>query len=260
MLRKYITTFFFLSMVLVGTLSVAQTVWAENLVESTVETRLLLALRVGQEEIQKSLPATWQGISIPGGPMKDANFFVVFIDSFLVQDAQGKPSKGGISRGVVFAVPAKHTQTGEIATVVTGGFTASIDNVPGAYKIYAQATLRREQTYKVANIEGGVVDDFWEVRDTQGGIIELRIQYERALPLRTKQDQKLYSAVEPTFYRIYKQEMAMDLVKSIPTGVDHVKNYRFNVAMPKLKNLFNGNEQLVAVIAYPMYVRQIFLP
>jgi len=120
-------------------------------------------------------------------------------------------------------------------------------------------TVKREQTYKGANSEGGVVDDFWEVRDTQGGTIELHIQYERALPLRTKLDQKLYSAVEPTFYRIYKQEMAMDLVKSIPAGVDHVKNYRFNVAIPKFKNLFDGS-QLVAIAAYPMFIRQIFLP
>jgi hypothetical protein len=259
MLNKYIPIFFFLAMILVGNLTLVQTVWAETLVHSTTEIRLLLALRVGQEELQKSLPATWQVAPLPGGPMKDANFFIVFIDPLLFQDPQGKPDMGAINRYIVFAVPAKHTQTGEVATVVTGGFASAISSVPGAYKTSVQGTVKREQTYKGANTEGGLIDDFWEVRDTQGGIIELRIQYERAIPLRTKLDQKLYSAVEPTFYRIYRQEMAMDLVKSISAGVDHVKNYRFNVAMPKLKNLFNGSEQLVGVVAYPMFLRQIFL-
>ena len=260
MLNKYIVVFFFLANILAGNLSLARTVWAETLVHSTMEIRLLLALRVGQEELKKSLPATWQVNPVPGGPTKDANFFIVFIDPLLFQDAQGKPDVGAINRYIVFAVPAKHTQTGELATVVTGGIASAISSVPGAYKTHEQGTVKREQTYKGANIEGGVIDDFWEVRDTQGGIIELRIQYERALPLRTKQDQKVYSAVEPTFYRIYRQEMAMDLVKSIPAGVDRVKNYRFNVAMPKLKNLFDGSEQLVGVVAYPMFLRQIFLP
>jgi hypothetical protein len=260
MLNKYIAVFFFLAIILVGNLSLARTVWAETLVHSTMETRLLLALRVGQEELKKSLPATWQVTPIPGGPMKDANFFIVFIDPLLFQDAQGKPDVGAINRYIVFAVPAKHTQTGEIATVVTGGFASAISNVPGPYKTNVQATVKREQTYKGANIEGGVIDDFWEVRDTRGGIIELRIQYERGLPLRSKQDQKLYSVVEPTFYRIYRQEMASDLVKSIPAGVDRVQSYRFRVAMPELKNLFDGSEQLVGVVALPLYLRQIFLP
>jgi len=80
--------------------------------------------------LQKLVPAPWQVTPIPGGPVREANFMIVFIDSFLVQDAQGKPDQGGITRKVVFAVPAKHTQTGEMASVITGGFTANIDEVP----------------------------------------------------------------------------------------------------------------------------------
>lgn len=260
MLYRYFAVLFLLGIILAGNLSLTHPVWAETLVQSTAETRLMVAMRVGQAELQKLVPAPWQAIPIPGGPFKEANFFIVFIDPLLFQDAQGKPDVAAINRYIVFAAPAKHMQTGEIATVVTGGFASAISNVPGAYKTNVQATVRREQTYKGANIEGGVIDDFWEVRDTRGGIIELRIQYERGLPLRSKQDQKLYSAVEPTFYRIYRQEMASDLVKSIPVGVDRVQSYRFRVAMPELKNLFDGSEQLVGVVALPLYLRQVFLP
>ncbi|MBM4340696.1 MAG: hypothetical protein FJ110_14280 [Deltaproteobacteria bacterium] len=261
MLYRYFAVLFLLGIILTGNLPFHQPVWAETLVHTTTEVRLLLALRVGQEELQKFLPATWQVAPPPGGPIKDANLFVLFIDPLLFQDPQGKPDVGATNRYTVLAVPAKHMQTGEAATVVvTGGVGSTTASAPGAYKASILGTVKREQTYKGANSEGGIVDDFWEVRDVQGGTMDLRIQYERALPMRTKLDQKIYSAVEPTFYRIYRQDIAMDLVKSIPAGVDHVKNYRFNVAMPKLKSLFNGNEQLVAVIAYPMFVRQIFLP
>jgi len=233
---------------------------AETLVQSTVDTRLTVALRVGQAEIQKLVPPPWQVTPIPGGPLKEANLFVVFIDSFLVQNAQGKPDQGGVTRKVVFAVPAKHTQTGEMATVITGGFTGNIDEVPGPYKGFVQATIRREQTHKGVNMEIGVGEDFWEVRDTRGGVIELRVQYQQALPLRAKSEQKIYSAVEPSFFRIYRADTATDIVKSVPAGIDRLKNYQFRVAVPELKKLFDGTEQLVAVSVIPLYVRQIFLP
>jgi hypothetical protein len=260
MLTKYIVVFFVLGISLAGNLSFTQPVCAETLVQSTAETRLTVALRVGQAELQKLVPASWQVMSLPGGPLKEANFFIVFIDAFLVQDAQGKPDKGGINRYVVFAVPAKHTQTGEMATVVTGGFTPNIDNVPGPYKNFAQATVKREQTYKGANIEAGVSDDFWEVRDTRGGSIELRVQYQRALPSRAKSEQKIYSAAEPSFFRIYRIDSATDIIKSIPVGVNRVQNYQFRVAVPELSKLFDGTEQLVGIAASPLFVRQIFLP
>lgn len=234
---------------------------AETLVQATIETRLLLAFRVGQTELQKLLPATWQLNPAPGGPMKDANLWVLLIDPLLSQDAQGEPDVGAIQRSTVLSVPAKNTQTGEMANmVIPGGVASSMSYVPGPYKTGIQGSLKREQTHKGANMEGGSVDDFWEIRDTQGGIMEVRIQYERALPMRTKQEQRLYSSVEPTFYRIYRAEMALDLVKSVPMGIDRVKNYRFNVNMPKLKNLFDGSEQLVGVVAYPLVLRQVFLP
>jgi hypothetical protein len=124
----------------------------------------------------------------------------------------------------VFAVPAKHTQTGEMAFVVTGGFNTNIDNVPGPYKNYLQATIRREQTRKWANLESGVGEDFWEVQDARGRSIEFRVQYQLALPSRAKAEQKIYSAVEPSFFRIYRFEQAADTLKSIPAGINRVEN------------------------------------
>ena len=260
MLYRYFAVLFLLGIILTGNLSFHQPVWAETLVQSIVETRLMVGLRVGQAELQRWLPAPWQVNPIPGGPLKEANFFISFIDSLLVQDAQGTPDMGGINRLVVFVVPAKHTQTGEMALIVTGGLASNILNVPGAYKNYVQTTIRREQTGKGSNIEAGVGDDFWGVRDTRGGIIELRIQYQRALPSRAKSEMKLYSAVEPNFFRIYRVDTATDIVKSIPAGIDRAQNYQLRVAMPELGKLLDGTEQHVGVAVYPLYLRQVFLP
>jgi hypothetical protein len=137
MLTKYIAVFLILGISLTGNLSLTQSVCAETLVQSTAETRLVVALRVGQAELQKLVPTPFQVTPIPGGPIKGANFSVVFVDALLFHDAQGKPDMGGISRVVVFAVPAKHSQTGEMVSVVIGGFSANIDGVPGPYKNFA---------------------------------------------------------------------------------------------------------------------------
>ena len=243
-----------------GIFSLNQPCWGQTLVQSTVDTRLQVALRVGEGELSKVLPSTWQTMLIPGGPFKGANFFLVFIDSFLVQDAQGKPDMGGMSHKVVFAVPAKHAQTGEIATVVIGGFTADVQEVPGPYRNFSHATIRRDQTLRWARIEAGAGEDFWEVRNTRGGIIELKIQYQRALPSRAKAEQKIYSATEPNFFRIYRLDMGTDIIKSVPAGMDRVQNYQFRIAVPELSKLFDGTEQLVGIATIPLYVRQIFLP
>jgi hypothetical protein len=58
MLTKYIMVFFILGISLAGGLSLTQPVCAETLVQSTAETRLMVALRVGQAEFQKQLPAS----------------------------------------------------------------------------------------------------------------------------------------------------------------------------------------------------------
>jgi hypothetical protein len=184
----------------------------------------------------------------------------VFIDAFLVHDAQGKPDIGGILRAVVFAIPAKHSQTGEMVTVVIGGFSANPDYVPGAYKNFAPATIRREQTHKGANMETGVVSDLWEVQGTRGGVIELQLQYQGALPSRAKSEQKIYSAVIPSFYRIYRLDTATDTIKSIPTGIERLQKYQFRMAVPEVSKLFDGTEQLVAVQVIPLYLRQVSLP
>jgi len=260
MLYRYIAVFLILGISLASNLSLTQSVRAETLVNSTAETRLVVALRAGQEELQKLVPTPFQVTPVPGGPLKEANFFLVFIDAFLFHDAQGKPDMGGILRLAVFAIPAKHSQTGEMVTVVIGGFSANPDYVPGAYKNFVPATIRREQTHKGANMEVGVVGDLWEVRGTRGGIIELQLQYQQALPSRAKVEQKIYSAVEPSFFRIYRLDMATDIVKSIPGGIDRAPKYQFRMAVPELSKLFDGTEQLVGVQVIPLYLRQVFLP
>jgi hypothetical protein len=91
-------------------------------------------------------------------------------------------------------------------------------------------------------------------------LIDFHVQYNRALPMRAKPVQKIYSSVEPGFFRIYKPDYLADVVKSIPAKIERVKDYRLKVSAPELGKLFDGTEQLVGIVVIPAYVRDVFLP
>lgn len=260
MRTRYIAVLFLLGISLVGNLYITQSVWAETFVQSNVENRLIVAMSVGQAELQKWVPAPWQVNPPSKGPLKGANLYLAFIDRLLIQDPQGKPDTGGNDRVLVFAVPSKNMQTGESAPVVITGFSANTQVVPGPYKNNVMATVTREQRHRGTNQEVGVVDDSWEIRDARGGMIELMVQYQRALPSRGKQELKIYSAVEPNFFRIYRVESAADIVKSVTMDINRVQKYQMRITVQEIGKLFDGTEQLVGVIVYPLYLRQVFLP
>ncbi len=86
------------------------------------------------------------------------------------------------------------------------------------------------------------------------------MDYQRAVPVRTKGEARPHSNVDPTFFRMYRYDQVMDVVKSIPEGIDRVQSYQLRVTMSELRRLFDGTEQLVGIAVIPWYGRKTFLP
>ncbi len=80
------------------------------------------------------------------------------------------------------------------------------------------------------------------------------------MPVRAKVESKVYSAVEPTFFRLYRIEQGVDVVKSAVTGTDRVRGYQFNSTLGAFAKLFDGSEKLVSITTIPWYLRHVFLP
>jgi hypothetical protein len=70
----------------------------------------------------------------------------------------------------------------------------------------------------------------------------------------------VYSAVEPTFFRIYRVEQGADVVKSVPANIDRVQNFKLTIGIQELRKIFDGSEKVVAVTMIPWYIRQVSLP
>jgi len=234
---------------------------AETLIGSTVDNRIIVALRVGQAELQTWLPAPWQVNPIPKGPLKETNLMILFGDRLLNQDAQGKPAAGGTFRYVALVVLARHPQTGKSAMFVIRAYVPHEDiNLYNPYKVSVRATIRREYTFKGADLEPGTVSDLWELRDSARGMLKFRIKYQRAVPSRAKQELQPRSSVEPTFFRIYRVDQGTDLIKSIPANIDRVQSYKLQVTVAELREMFDGSEKIVGILVNPWYVRKTFLP
>ena len=259
MAHRWIALALVLGLTVLNGLSPTGPAGAETLSQSLIDTRIALALRVGQAELQRWLPASWQVDPVATGPSKDANLMMTFIDRLLDQDAEGKPVGVPTYRVVALSIPAKHPQIGP-ASLSIRGFNSSSEGVPGFYKSAVPATIRREQTLKGPSGEPGSVAEWWEMRDSKGGTIELRVQYQRGTPSRVKGEVKPRSGVDPALWRIYRFEQGVDVVRSVPAGIDRVQSYQLRVSVPELAKLFDGSEQLVSIAAIPWYTRQTFLP
>jgi len=231
---------------------------AETLIESSLFFRTYLAFSVDQKAAQEWLPAPWKTVSIPKGPFKGTNLYVYFTDYFIRQDGEGKPDKGGTFSYAALVAFGKHQQTGEFSIFVNRVYWPNDD--PSCFKNAVKATVSREATIKGGTPKSGSGSEIWKVQNSAGGIMEFRMDYQRGIPRRWKREFEARSSVDPDISRIYRDEYVGDLVKSIPAGIDRVKNYKFRVTMAELRKIFDGSEKLVGIAVNPSRVRQQFLP
>jgi len=249
-----------ISMVLFLALSAAK-VSAETLVESSVESRLYLAFQVQESDLQSWLPDPWKVSPLTTGPSKSANLTVIFVQTLLCENSEGKPSpSGGMARYVVLIVPAKHGQTGEESIFVTRVYTTDSNRIPGHYKNAVKADMRREFSLKVENMEPGTGSDYWEMKEASGGTIKVQFAYKRSALNRAKWERKIRSAIDPNLSYIYRVDQSAELLKSVPAGVDQLQSYEFRSTVPELSKLLNDSAKLVSVTEIPCYVLQVSQP
>ncbi len=249
-----------LGMVLATAVSMPVPAQTQTVLGFNNESRTVLALRVGEAGLQKWVPAPWQVNPVASGPFKDANVNLVFINPWLTQDAEGKPTAVPINRRVAMAIPAKNQQTGEATTLVARIYVSDTQALPGPYKnSVGVTTVRFEQTLKGTGVEPASGSEVWEMRNG-GGTIELRLQYQRGVPTRSKPETKPRSAADPTILRLYRVDQGIDVVRSVPERIDRVQAYSLRVTVPELRPLFDGSEQVIGIGLVPWYLRQVAEP
>jgi hypothetical protein len=231
---------------------------AETLQTSSLFYRITLGFSVDNKKVQEWLTAPWKAVSISKGILRGSNIFVLFDDWFIRQDAEGKLDKDGAFCSSAIVAFGKNEQKEEFSSFVTRMLCPYDD--PGPYKNAVKAAVNREATLKSVTSATGSGSELWTINDNNGGILEFRMEYQRAVLKRSKIEPKVRSNVDPDFYRIYRFCRASYLVLSVPEGINRVKNYQLKTNIPELSKIFDGSEQLIAITIFPSIVRQAFLP
>jgi hypothetical protein len=221
---------------------------AQTPVESSSETRFQFDLHVPEAALASYLPSGWTSNPATAGAAKDCNLRAVFIDRVTVNGPDGKPAgTTGASRLVYLAAPVKNPG-GEAVQLVIGGLTEDPADAPGPFGNYLPTTTHSMQRATSTGTGAVLNSQDWVFAAATGERLELHIKYEQHAANRGPvADVKFYSAKNPSFYQISRQEQVLDILRNVTTNPpDRVKEFSFKASGGSYSKLFDGTEKVLS--------------
>lgn len=235
---------------------------AQTMVEASVETRFQLDVHVPDAALAALLPSGWAPNVATQGAAKDANLRVVFIDRLTINGPDGKPvGKTGSNRLVYLVAPVKDP-AGANAQLVIGGLTEDPADAPGPFGVYLPAATHTMQRSTSSGDGPMLESQDWVFAAASGEHLEMHIKYERGAGGRGRStDTRYYSAKDPAFYQISRQEQALDILRNVTTAPpDRVKAFSFSASGGRYARLFDGTEKVLSWDNILWITRSVLLP
>ena len=221
---------------------------AQTLLEYSSEARFQLDLHVPDAALAALLPPGWGPNVATQGNAKDANLRAVFIDRVTINAPDGKPiGRTGSNRLVYLVAPVKDP-TGANVQLVIGGLTEEPADAPGPFGVYLLATTHTMQR-STSSGTGPIVDSQdWVFSAATGEHLEMHIKYERGVGNKANPSEtRFYSAKNPSFYQISRQEQVLDVLRNVTTTPpDRVKEFSFKGSGGSYAKLLDGTERLLS--------------
>jgi hypothetical protein len=239
----------------------------QTMVEYSAETRFQLDLHVPDAALMALLPAGWAPSVATQGPAKDANLRAVFIDRMTINGPDGKPVGSTGSNRLVYLVAPVKDPTGASVQLVIGGLTEDPADAPGPFGVYLPATTRMTQRSFSSGTGSGSTGPVLELQDwafaaVTGERLELHIKFEKGVANKSNPtDVKFYSAKNPSFYQISRQEQVVDILRNVTTTPpDRVKEFSFKASGGSYAKLFDGTEKVLSWDDIVWINRSVLLP
>ena len=224
-----------------------QTPAAPTIVESSLESRFQLDLRVPDAVLAKMLPTGFAPNIAAQGAAKDCNLRVIFIERLSVNGPDGKPIGSGSNRIAYLVAPVKDP-AGANAQMVIGGLTEDAADAPGPFGNYLRATTHTMKRM-VSSGTGPIAESQdWVFEAASGEHLEMHITFERGAANRSNPSEtRFYSAKDPAIVQTSRQEQVLDILRNTTTNpVDRVKAFAFKGAGGSYAALFDGTEKLLS--------------
>lgn len=235
-----------------------------KLIEFSNEARFQLDVQVPQAALNTYLPPGWTSNISTQGNAKDANLRVIFIDRVTINGPDGRPVGKGSNRLVYLAAPVKEPGGANVQLII-GGLTEDLADVPGPFGNYLLATTHAVQrtTTTPATGAGPIIDtQDWNFMAATGEHLELHIKFERGVSNKGNQnDTRFYSAKNPTFFQISRQEQVLEVLRNVTTNPpDHVKEFSFKGSGGSYAKLFDGTERSLSWDNIMWINRSVYVP
>jgi hypothetical protein len=262
-MTRHIAPTAFRALVAAGALTwLATTAAAQTMTEYASEVRFQLDLHVPDAALSGFLPPGWTPNVAAQGPAKDANLRAIFMDRVTVNGPDGKPVGKGSSRVIYLAAPVKDA-TGANVQLIIGGLTDDPANAPGPFGNYLLATTHTMQRSTSVGASGPTLDSQdWVFAAAGGERLELHLKYERGVANKGNPNEgKFYSAKNPGFYQIWRQEQVLDILRNVTTNPpDRVKDFSFKGGGGSYAKLFDGTEKSLSWDNILWVTRSVLVP
>lgn len=245
---------------LIGAMSIApqSAASAETLVGTDIESRIIVGLTADTTAVQDMLPEGWTAVAFPSGPLKGANLLVSFVDGHVRLDAEGKPLAPASRRAVTLVSLAKATEGEAFRLFVTGIYTTDPENDP--YGLNTGAEISRASALGGPADGGRDSSEAWSVAPATGGALALDLTFTTGRRGWSQSEALSFSAANPDFHHIYRYDNIVDVVASSAMGKPLDGSASLTSSIPELAGVFNGEEQIAAVLDVPVRVRKSYVP
>lgn len=231
--------------------SLASAAYAQTMLEHSSEARFQLDVHVPDAVVNAFLPPAWTPNVAVQGAAKDCNLRVIFIDRVTINGPEGRPVGKGSNRLVYLAAPVKDP-TGANVQLIIGGLTEDPADAPGPFGNYLLATTHSVQRSTSSTGSMGAVQTVdsqdWVFAAASGERLELHIKFEKGVGNKGNPNEtKFYSAKNPAFYQISRQEQVLDILRNVTTTPpDRVKEFSFKGSGGSYAKLFDGTEKALS--------------
>jgi len=178
-------------------------------------------------------------------------------------NAPDNSPKGKGSNRLVYLVAPVRNPAGDAVQLVIGGITEDPADAPGPFGNYLLATTH-DMNWTTKSGGAGPIQETqdWTFAAASGERLEMHIAYQRGTAAkRPSADTKFYSAKNPAFYQISRQEQALDIMRNVTTTPeDHVKSFAFKAGGGSWSRLFDGSEKILSWDNILWLNRTVLLP
>jgi hypothetical protein len=239
---------------LLAMILLASTATAARLEKTFYAASTTLYVKVSDAALRKLLPEGWEPLAVPA--MQGGNLTVTFTDILAAESVDGRPAD--TARAVWLAAPVHKRGTSERAGAVLGGLASHPSFVPGPYGNYRLAEAKLDRSRRV-DASGATISEQWQFAGDDGARVDLRLTFTPGPAQHLKPPpSKVISATKPALRRVNKTEV---VAQELRIGdANAVKDVHLAATGPLWGALFDGSQQLVAVVSVPWLVTQVLVP